>query len=112
MELAEKLCEDILLINNGREVTSGKLSDIKKNFGGNNIRLSFSGDNTFLKNLPGIVKFDFYKNYTDIQLKDEIVPSEFLKKVISNVEVNHFSIIEPTLNKIFIDLIKKNSDNS
>ncbi|NWG28058.1 MAG: ATP-binding cassette domain-containing protein [Ignavibacteriaceae bacterium] len=112
MELAEKLCEDILLINNGREVTSGKLSDIKKNFGGNNIRLSFSGDNTFLKNLPGIVKFDFYNNYTDIQLKDEIVPSEFLKKVISNVEVNHFSIIEPTLNKIFIDLIKKNSDNS
>lgn len=112
MELAEKLCEDILLINNGREVTSGKLSDIKKNFGGNNIRLSFSGDNTFLKNLPGIVKFDYYNNYTDIQLKDEIVPSEFLKKVISNVEVNHFSIIEPTLNKIFIDLIKKYSDNS
>lgn len=112
MELAEKLCEDILLINNGREVTSGKLSDIKKNFGGNNIRLSFSGDNTFLKNLPGIVKFDFYNNYTDIQLKDEIVPSEFLKKVIGKVEVNHFSIIEPTLNKIFIDLIKKNPDNS
>lgn len=112
MELAEKLCEDILLINKGKEVTSGKLSDIKKNFGGNNIRLSFSGDNSFLKNLPGIVKYDFYNNYTDIQLKDEIVPSEFLKKVISNVEVNHFSIIEPTLNKIFIDLIKKNSDNS
>lgn len=112
MELAEKLCEDILLINKGKEVTSGKLSEIKKNFGGNNIRLSFSGDNSFLKNLPGIVKYDFYNNYTDIQLKDEIVPSEFLKKVISNVEVNHFSIIEPTLNKIFIDLIKKNSDNS
>jgi ABC-2 type transport system ATP-binding protein len=109
MDLAEKLCEDILLINHGKTVSSGKLSDIKKNFGGNNIRLAFSGDNNFLKHFPEIIKFDHYHNFTDIQLKEEIIPSEFLKKLIQKFEVNHFSIIEPTLNKIFIDLIKENS---
>jgi ABC-type uncharacterized transport system ATPase subunit len=41
-------------------------------------------------------------------LKEEVLPSEFLKKIIEKTEVNHFSIIEPTLNKIFIDLIKEN----
>lgn len=112
MELAEKLCEDILLIDKGRAVSSGKLSDIKKNFGGNNIRLGFTGDNTFLKQFPEIIKFDNYNNYSEIQLKDEIIPSEFLKKLIGKIEVNHFSIIEPTLNKIFIDLIKENSGNA
>jgi ABC-2 type transport system ATP-binding protein len=111
MELAEKLCEDILLIDKGRAVSSGKLTDIKKNFGGNNIRLGFTGDNTFLKQFPEIIKFDNYNNYSEIQLKDEIIPSEFLKKLIGKIEVNHFSIIEPTLNKIFIDLIKENSGN-
>ena len=111
MELAEKLCEDILLIDKGRAVSSGKLSDIKKNFGGNNIRLGFTGDNTFLKQFPEIIKFDNYNNYSEIQLRDEIIPSEFLKKLIGKIEVNHFSIIEPTLNKIFIDLIKENSGN-
>lgn len=111
MELAEKLCEDILLIDKGRAVSSGKLSDIKKNFGGNNIRLGFTGDNSFLKQFPEIIKFDNYNNYSEIQLKDEIIPSEFLKKLIGKIEVNHFSIIEPTLNKIFIDLIKENSGN-
>jgi ABC-2 type transport system ATP-binding protein len=110
MELAEKLCEDILLINNGKEVSSGKLSDIKKNFGGNNIRLGFTGDNACLSQFSEIIKYDNYNNYSDIQLRDEIIPSEFLKKLMGKMEVNHFSIIEPSLNKIFIELIKKSSD--
>lgn len=110
MELAEKLCEDILLINNGKAVSSGKLSDIKKNFGGNNIRLGFTGNNTFLSQFPEIIKYDNYNNYSDIQLRDDIIPSEFLKKMIGKIEVNHFSIVEPSLNKIFIELIKKSTD--
>ena len=110
MELAEKLSEDILLINKGRSVSSGKLSEIKKNFGGNNIRLGFSGNNISLSQFPEIIKYDNYNNYSEIQLKEDIIPSEFLKKMIEKIEVNHFSIVEPSLNKIFIDLIKKSSD--
>jgi len=112
MDLAEKLCEDILLINKGKAVSSGKLSDIKKNFGGNNIRLSFTGDNDSLNQFSEIIKFDYYKNYTEVQLKDDVIPSDFLKKLVDKIEVNHFSIIEPTLNKIFIDLIKENSGSA
>jgi ABC-2 type transport system ATP-binding protein len=110
MELAEKLSEDILLINKGRSVSSGKLSEIKKNFGGNNIRLGFSGNNISLSQFPEIIKYDNYNNYSEIQLKEDIIPSQFLKKMIEKIEVNHFSIVEPSLNKIFIDLIKKSSD--
>ena len=110
MELAEKLSEDILLINSGKSVSSGKLSEIKKNFGGNNIRLGFSGNNISLSQFPEIIKYDNYNNYSEIQLKEDIIPSEFLKKIIEKIEVNHFSIVEPSLNKIFIDLIKKSSD--
>jgi len=110
MELAEKLCEDILLIDNGIAVTSGKLTDIKKNFGGNNIKVGLAGGVISQNQFPEIVKIDNYNNYCDIQLRDEIVPSEFLKKLIGKIEVNHFSIVEPSLNKIFIDLIQKISD--
>jgi ABC-2 type transport system ATP-binding protein len=106
MDLAERLCDEILLINNGKEVCAGKLSDIKKRFGGNNIRLGFKENGISLRDFPEIVKFDSYSNYTDIQLRDDIIPSHFLKKLIEKIEVYHFSIIEPTLNKIFIDLIK------
>jgi ABC-2 type transport system ATP-binding protein len=109
MDLAEKLCEDILLIDKGKEVCNGKLSDIKKRFGGNNIRLGFTGNGDLIKQFSEIIKFDNYNNYSEIQLRDDVIPSEFLKKLVEKIEVNHFSIIEPTLNKIFIDLIKEHS---
>ena len=109
MDLAEKLCEEILLINNGKEVYVGRLAEIKRRFGGNNIRVGFNGGGNSLHQFPEIIKFDSYSNYTDIQLRDDVNPSNFLKKLVEKVEVHHFSVIEPTLNKIFIDLIKDNS---
>jgi len=109
MELAEKLCENILLINKGNEVKSGKLSEIKRKFGGNNIRLEFSGDRNLIDQLPEVLKFESFNNYSEIHLKDDISPSKFLKLIIEKVDVKHFSVIEPTLNKIFIDLINENS---
>jgi len=109
MDLAEKLCEDILLLDKGKDVCQGKLSEIKRRFGGNNIKLGLNGNSEFLDALPEVVKTNHYKNYSEIQLSDNVVPSEFIKKIITRVDVNHFSIIEPTLNKIFIDLIKEKS---
>jgi ABC-2 type transport system ATP-binding protein len=107
MELAEKLCEEILLIDKGKEVRSGKLTDIKKKFGGNHIRIEYNGNGNSINHFPEVLKFDTYSNYSEIQLKDDVIPSDFLKKIVDKVEVKHFSVIEPTLNKIFIELIKE-----
>jgi len=107
METAEKLCNEILLINNGLEVTSGDLADIKRQFGGNNIKLQFSGNSEFLKSFPDVIHYESYSNYAEVQLGNDISPSEFLHRIIDKIEIKHFSVIEPTLNKIFIDLIKE-----
>ena len=107
MDTAEKLCDEILLMNNGKEVTSGDLGDIKKRFGGNNIKLQYSGNGEFLKSFPGVIQYESYSNYAEVQLNDDVSPSEFLHKIVDKIEIKHFSVIEPTLNKIFIDLIKE-----
>lgn len=110
METAEKLCSEIFLLNKGKKVIGGKLSDIKKSFGGNNIKIQFEGDAVFLKSLESVIHVEFYNNYAEIQLNDNILPSDFLRIIINKIDVNHFSIIEPTLNKIFIDVIKEKED--
>jgi len=109
MDTVEKLCQEILLIHNGIEICKGVIADIKKNFGGNNIRLEFYGMNPEIRRLPEILNYDGYSNYAEIQLRDDVNPSEFLKKILSEVSVKSFSVIEPTLNKIFIDLVNQNS---
>jgi len=108
METAEKLCSEIFLINNGKEVTSGSLAKIKKDFGGNHIEVKFNGNISFIREMKDVINIDSYNNYAEIHLKAEVEPSLFLKDITDKVELTHFSVIEPTLNRIFIDLIKQN----
>lgn len=109
MELAEKMCSEILLINKGKEVYSGPLSQLKKNFGGNMVEIGFEGNGQIIKNLDYVKGFDNYNNFAEVQLEDRIEPYIFLREIADKLRVNHFRIIEPTLNKIFIDLIKESA---
>lgn len=110
METAEKMCSEIFLINKGKEVCSGELSDVKRRFGGNNIKLGFEGDAKFLESDRRVIHMDIYNNYAEIQLTDDTNPSDFLKSIINKLYISHFSVVEPTLNKIFIDVIKQSSN--
>ncbi len=107
MDTAEKLCSDILLINNGIEVCSGKLSELKKKFGKNHVRIDFEEGGHFLNLHPSVVHIDSYSNYAEIELDANTQPYEFLKSVVDKVKVKNFNTFEPTLNKIFIDVIKQ-----
>jgi ABC-2 type transport system ATP-binding protein len=110
MDTAEKLCSEILLINQGKEISKGNLIEIKKKFGGTHIKLGFEGNPDIIKNDDRVLHFEIFNNYSEIQLKDHINPTDFLKSVIEKITVTHFSIIEPSLNKIFIDLVKQSSE--
>ncbi len=110
METAEKLCSEILLINKGKEVCSGSIAQIKKSFGKNHIKIEFEGDGTFLNSLHFIRHIDNYKNYAEIELNENIMPHEFLKEVVDKINITQFSVVEPTLNKIFIDVIKQSKN--
>ncbi len=106
METAEKLCDEILLVNKGKEILKGELSSIKKKFGGNFVKVGFKGDPGSISSCNSVRHMDSYNGYAEIQLQDEIPPPQFLREISSKVEISHFSVIEPTLNKIFIDSVK------
>jgi ABC-2 type transport system ATP-binding protein len=109
METAEKMCTEIFLINKGKEVCSGELTEVKKRFGGNHIKLGFEGDAKFLSSDKRVIHFDNYNNYAEVQLNETINPAEFLRSIVDKLSITHFSVIEPTLNKIFIDVINQSS---
>jgi ABC-2 type transport system ATP-binding protein len=109
MDFAEKLCSDIFLINKGKEVCSGNLSEIKKKFGGQHIKIIYNGNGNFLKTDENLLHYEVFSNYTELQLKDSVKPSDYLKSIINKTSITHFSVIEPSLNKIFIDFVNQSS---
>ena len=107
MENAEKLCDEIFLINKGKNVLSGRLSEVKKRFGKENVILEFEGDDEFLKISDQIKKYDNYGNYVEVQLKKDADPQKLLQKAMKGARIRKFEIKEPSLNDIFIETVEK-----
>lgn len=111
MEQAEKLCDKILLINNGNDVLSGKLSEIKKNHGTNTIIIEFNEfeDRLDTTEIPFIKSFEYHGNHIEVKMDQNYEPQELLKYFIGkNIKINKFEIAEPSLNEIFMETINKN----
>lgn len=106
METAEKLCSEILLMDKGLELCSGSIPALKKKFAENHIRVGFEGDSKIFNGIDGVKQLNVYSNYAEIKLREEINPAHFLKSIVDKVNVTQFSIVEPTLNQIFIDVVK------
>ncbi len=107
MEQAEKLCDKICLINKGKVVLYGSLSEIKKSHGSNAIHLEFEGESWRLRELSDVATMDLYENYAEIKMKDGIDGQILLKRAIDLVTVKKFSIEEASLNSIFIEAVSQ-----
>ncbi len=107
MEQAEKLCDSICLINKGKLMLSGPLSDVKSRFGRNTIHIEFKGDGEFLRSLKMVKKIDIYSNYAELTLEADTNPSEILREIIKYVDLKRFEVKEPSLHSIFIDVVSQ-----
>lgn len=107
MESAEKLCEEIFLINKGQEVLYGKLGDLKRSFGKQNVLIEFEGNDGFLTKSKEIKKFDNYGNFAEVQLKKNADPQKLLKEAMEAVVIRKFEVKEPSLNDIFIESVNE-----
>ncbi|MGE5679924.1 MAG: ABC transporter ATP-binding protein, partial [Bacillota bacterium] len=109
MEIAEVLCNKIIVINKGKEILKGSIDQIKLRFKENSFYIGYEGDAEALKNFPMIKILSQSKDRIKVQLKENIDPVELLRKISSEIKVNHFSAAEPTLYDIYLETIKKAS---
>ncbi len=108
MEQAEKLCDEICLINKGKAVLQGNLRDIKRRYGHNLVIVEYSGNAEYLRALPPVKSINDYGNSMEIRLQDGAAPGELFKLLAAgNLEVRRFETAETPLNEIFIDVVEK-----
>jgi ABC-2 type transport system ATP-binding protein len=106
MEQAEKLCDNICMISNGKKVLDGRLADVRAQFGKNSVQLEIDGDGHFIRSLPGVGDVSEFSNYLELQLLDNADSNALLIAIAQKVTVRRFDIVEPSLYDIFIDMAK------
>ena len=107
METAERLCNDILLINKARKVISGSLREVKESYGTNLIALRVSGGDQVLEDPSIVSKRTEHADETIVHLTDGTSPQTLLRQLVDwGAVISKFEKIEASLNDIFIDKIR------
>ena len=110
MEQAEKLCDGICLINKGTAVLKGPLAEIKRSYGADSVHIRYAGDGSFIKEIQGVKSVDDYGNYVEIKLGRDADPSQLLREICTRVPVTRFEVVEPSLNRIFIEKVTQTDE--
>jgi ABC-2 type transport system ATP-binding protein len=105
MEQVERMCDNICLINKGKQVLSGELREIKQRYGTNSVHLEYEGDGEFLKNFGFVHRANVYQNYAELELTDISKTSELLAYLNNKIILRKFEVVEPSLNSIFINVV-------
>jgi len=106
MEQVEEVCENIILINNGKKVLDGNVDQIKLDHKQNLFKVEFENAGTQLFSNQGfnIVEQNSYD--VVVKLNDGVKSNVLLSELISNgAEIKSFNEILPTINDIFISRV-------
>ncbi len=109
MEMAERLCDDICMINRSQKVLDGSLREIKRSFGRNSVALRIEGgDDRVLEDSSLVAKVERNSDEIEALLTEGADAQELLRRLLeSGATVSRFELVEPSLNDIFIAKVEE-----
>jgi len=109
MEVAERICDDICLINRSQKVLEGSIREVKRGFGRHEVALRFEGGDGVLEDRALVSKVEWHSDGVEVLLAERASAQELLQRLVaSGATIGKFEMIEPSLNKIFIAKVTEN----
>jgi ABC-2 type transport system ATP-binding protein len=106
MEQVEELTSDICIIDRAKAVVNGNLAQIKQNWPDRFIRMTAIPNLAFISDFAGATVRPSENGYVNIKVPPTIQPAALLRAAIANGPVDHFEIVEPSLNDIYLHYVK------
>ena len=103
MEVAERICDDICLLNRSEKVFEGSVRDIKRSFGRNSVAVRCEGGDGVLDDPALISKLVRHADEAQALLAAGADAQVLLRRLIdAGAVIGKFEMVEPSLNDIFI----------
>src|SRR2546425_7546685 len=108
MEIAEKLCDDVCMINKATKVLDGRLREIRRSFARNAVALQFEGGDGLLDDPSLVANVRLNGEELEVLMAPGASPQVLLKRLVdSGAVVTRFELVEPTLHGIFIEKVRE-----
>ncbi len=105
MDQVEQMCESICLIDQGRAVLAGALSEIKASYGETSVSLEYEGESGSLQGLAGVREVRDSGRTASLLLESTEASQDVLRQLVDRVGVRSFKLAEPTVEDIFLDKV-------
>jgi ABC-2 type transport system ATP-binding protein len=110
MEVAEKICDDICLINRSQKVLEGSMREIKSSFGRNSVAVRCEGGDGVLDDPALVSKLVRHADEAQALLAAGADAQVLLKRLLaSGAVIGKFEMVEPSLNDIFITKVTESA---
>jgi ABC-2 type transport system ATP-binding protein len=110
MNKVEELCDRILLIDNGYNLLYGQLSKIRRDYAINAVLVRVAGE---LPAMQGISAVSPQNGAVQLMLDGTMTPMGILSQLVGQaVNVEQFEIATPTLDEIFIEVVRKQKEGA
>jgi ABC-2 type transport system ATP-binding protein len=106
MEQVEEMCENIILINKGKNILMGNVKDIRNRYKEHLFKVSYKGElpQSFSGGLELVKKEDHTATF---RIPNQDTPNHLLQYLMqSGCEIQAFHEILPSINEIFISQVK------
>ena len=116
MSSVEELCDNITLINKSQNILTGRVDDIRMQYGKNRYELTFNGDASILQNQlePMLLKcitipIEDNRNKLLFNFKDNVKLKDIISIANENTELISIVPSMPSMDEIFIQTVKNNN---
>jgi ABC-2 type transport system ATP-binding protein len=109
MAVAERMCDSIFMIYQGRKVLDGSLRQIQQTHGRDviHVRLESNGaDAPSLDDLPGVLEVTDFGNHQEMRCSAGADRQQILAALMSRGRVEQFQVAHPSLHDIFMRIAR------
>ncbi len=107
MEQVQELCSEIVLINHGRVLLTGRVNEIRELYKKHLVEVRFRGDTGSMSH-PGFEVMEQEEEHMLIRLRQDFSGNSLLEFLIERgVNITSYREILPSLNDIFIQQVKE-----
>ena len=108
MEQAQQICDGLILINHGRKLFDGTLSDIRRS-SERTISIDYDGDGAILKDLPGVRRVNDAGRHAELSLNADADDQAILASLVGRLTIRRFDTREASLHEIFVRAVGDDS---
>jgi ABC-2 type transport system ATP-binding protein len=108
LELVERICDSVAIIDDGRLVATGHVGDLRSSSDRRLVRVKVhSPSNGWVESLAGVTVVDSDHNGEIVELARDVDPQAVLDAARAAGRVEHFEVVHPRLTDLFREVVER-----